>query len=49
VTVSRSAARRSIVSTKFFPPGPNSQAERTMALRGAAWATARSPASLERP
>ena len=38
-----------MVSTKFGPPGPKSQAERTMKWRGFAAAVARSPSSFERP
>ena len=38
-----------MVSTKFFPCGPNSHAVRTIALRPPAAAMACSPASLERP
>ena len=49
VTSSRSAARRSIVATKFGPPAPNSHAARTIACSGFAFATARSPASFVRP
>jgi hypothetical protein len=41
--------RRSIVSTKFPPFGPNSHEVRTMKLRLVARAVARSPASLVRP
>ncbi len=46
---SRSLPTRSMVSTKFLPPAPNSQDERTMKWRGLAAAVASSPASFERP
>ena len=44
-----SAPTRSIVSTKFGPPAPNSHEDRTMKWRGFAVATEVSPACLERP
>ena len=45
----RSLPTRSIVSTKFGPWVPNSQAVRTIRWLGFASATARSPASFVRP
>ena len=48
-TTRTSGPRRSMVSTKFLPPAPNSHDERTMKWRGFASAVACSPASLVRP
>ncbi len=46
---SRSSPSRSIVSTKFGPPAPNSQELRTIRWSGFAAAMASSPASFVRP
>ena len=48
-TSSRSAPRRSIVSTKFVPPAPNSQAVRTIAWSPPAAATALLAGELRAP
>ena len=46
---SRSAPRRSMVSTKFGPPAPNSHEERAIVWTPSAASTARSPSSFVAP